>query len=323
MASGRGRVILLAPGREIEVPILALDRLGRPAVGAKSDLHVMSGRDRLHAREGGAPPAEREKSEEMVESAWICPWHDRAGGDQRLDLGAEIKGVALPRPEQRANADPIARQQHDAASEVDQGKSELPLQMLEKSFAVLLIEMDDDLGVGARGKDVTLRLKLLLELGIVEQLAIEDDRDRAILVEDGLPAIAKTDDAEATVSEANTGSNEESVIVGSPVPQRVGHALQHRLIGMTAPLEIDNPGQTAHRRLLRAISSRGLTAGRRLFVAMECRFPDAAEKVRPTRESLECWPSTRQSGEPGQALPPSACAYLTPSAQVQGGFIQA
>src|SRR5206468_11017156 len=122
-------------------------------VGAECDLRIMSGRNRLHALERCAPAAKGEEGEEMVEPARIGPRHDGAGGDQRLDLGAEIEEVPLPRPEQGTNADSIARKQHDPAAEVDESKGELSLHVVDQLLAVLLIEMDDDLGIGAGGED--------------------------------------------------------------------------------------------------------------------------------------------------------------------------
>ena len=68
---------------------------------------------------------------------------------------------------------------------------------MEHVLAVLLIKMHDDFCVRMRAKHVTFGFKLGLALRVVEQLAIVDDSDRAIFVEDGLIAVTETDDAQS------------------------------------------------------------------------------------------------------------------------------
>ncbi len=67
----------------------------------------------------------------MVEALHIDRRRHSTRGEQRLDLGCEVEEVALPRPMQRTNADPIARQEHDALGEVEQREGELALEMRE------------------------------------------------------------------------------------------------------------------------------------------------------------------------------------------------
>ena len=62
-----------------------------------------------------------------------------------------------------------------------------------------------------------------LLLGVVEQLAVEDDGDAAILVEDRLPAVGQADDAEAARGEGQAGPFQEAVLVGAAVDDGVGH----------------------------------------------------------------------------------------------------
>ena len=94
--------------------------------------------------------------------------------------------------------------------EVDERQRELAAQLLEDALAVLLVEVHDDLGVGVGAEDVALGLQLRLALGIVEQLAVVDDGDGAILVEDRLLAVAETDDGEAAIGEPEAGADREN-----------------------------------------------------------------------------------------------------------------
>jgi hypothetical protein len=83
---------------------------------------------------------------------------------------------------------------------------------------MLLIEMDDDLDVAVSAEYMALGLKLGAPFDEIEQLAITDDGDTSILVEDRLPPIGQTDNAETPVGKAYTGRDEEAVIVGPSVP---------------------------------------------------------------------------------------------------------
>ena len=50
------------------------------------------------------------------------------------------------------------------------------------ALAVVFVEMDPGLGVAARREAVSARQQFLRQLGILEQLAVERDPDRAVLV---------------------------------------------------------------------------------------------------------------------------------------------
>ncbi len=207
----------------------------------------MPGQQRLHAFEHGAARAHGEEREELVEAARVGRGGHGAGGEQRLDLGAEEQPVALPAPVQRADADAVAGEEDGALGEVDERDGELAAQLLEDALAVLLVEVDDDLGIGVGAEDVALGLQLCLALGIVEQLAVVDDGDGAILVEDRLLAVAETDDGEAAVGEPEAGAQEEAVVVRAAVPERLRHALQGRRVRLPLASEVDDSSNAAHR----------------------------------------------------------------------------
>jgi hypothetical protein len=108
--------------------------------------------------------------------------------------------------------------------EIDQDEGELALQMGEQILAVLLIEMHDQLAVAMGAEHMTPRLKLRLPLGIVEQLAVADDGDRAVLVENGLVAVRDTDDAKPLLREADPRREQETGIVRTAMGQGRAHA---------------------------------------------------------------------------------------------------
>ena len=60
-------------------------------------------------------------------------------------------------------------------------------------------------------------------LPIVENLAVEDDDHRPILVEDRLGAAGEIDNRQAAVAQPDVAVDEESVAVGAAVRQCAGH----------------------------------------------------------------------------------------------------
>ena len=94
---------------------------------------------------------------------------------------------------------------------------------------VLLVEVDDDLGVGFRREDVPLLLERGAQLHVVEDLAVEDDPDAPVLVGDRLPAALEVDDAQPRVGEADVRIPVEAETVRAPVPEHGGHRLEVRL----------------------------------------------------------------------------------------------
>ncbi|MFO1426571.1 MAG: hypothetical protein U1F11_06280 [Steroidobacteraceae bacterium] len=94
--------------------------------------------------------------------------------------------------------------------------------------------MDDDLGVGLRVEAVTQRLELRAQLGVVEDLAVENDPHRAILVADRLAAGGEVDDAEPRVREPDSRGRVEAVAVRAAVMQRRDHGFQQVPAGMAA-----------------------------------------------------------------------------------------
>ena len=67
------------------------------------------------------------------------------------------------------------------------------------------------------------------QLDVVEDLAVEHGPDLSILVVDRLVAAGEVDDAQSGVGQADGRVAVESVAVGAPMPQLLGHARLARL----------------------------------------------------------------------------------------------
>src|SRR5581483_1214527 len=147
---------------------------------------------------------------------------------------------------QRANPRAIAPEQHEAPAEVDEHEGELASQMLEQRLAMLLIEMDDQLGVRIGPEHMAFGHELGLALGIIEQLAVGDHADIAGLVEDGLLAIGDADDGESAIAHADAGRHEIAHPVRPAMPERRRHPADQGPVGFTRPFEIENARYPAH-----------------------------------------------------------------------------
>ena len=188
----------------------------------------MARRHGLNAFERGAAPAERRKSEKVVEPVPVSHRPHRARGDERLDLGSEIDDVALTRPKQRTDADAISRQYRDAAREIHQHEGELTFEMGKQILAVFLIEMNDQLGVAVSAEHMPLGLELRPPLGEIEELSVADDRDGAVLIENRLAAVVHAHDAQSAMRKSNSRRKQETAIIRTAMHQRGRHAPHHR-----------------------------------------------------------------------------------------------
>ena len=86
---------------------------------------------------------------------------------------------------------------------IPQGQGELAVQMLEHAFLMVFPEMRNQLGIAMRGEAVSASFEHLLGFGIIEEFAVEDDLDRAILIADRLLAVGQADDAEPAIGQAH------------------------------------------------------------------------------------------------------------------------
>ena len=68
--------------------------------------------------------------------------------EQRLDLGAEEEAAVGLRVVERLDPEPVAREEELALARVPDREGEHALQPLDAADSLLLVEMDDRLGVG-------------------------------------------------------------------------------------------------------------------------------------------------------------------------------
>ena len=105
-----------------------------------------------------------------------------AAGDQRLDLGGEGEAVRGVGAVERLDAHAVARQHEAAVGAVPERDREHPAQVAHEVGAVLLVEVHDRLRVALGRERVAARGQVAPQLGEVEDLAVEDGEDAAVLV---------------------------------------------------------------------------------------------------------------------------------------------
>ncbi len=175
---------------------------------------------------------------------------DQAGSEQALDLGGEQQPVAirgvLDGPVQRADAEAVPAQDQALLPGVEEGDGELAAQPGERLLAVVFPQVRYDLGVAVSAEAMAERLELAALLGVVEQLAVKDDGDGAVLVGDGLAAIGEADDAEAARGEGEARQLQKAVLVGAAVVKGLGHGPDAAGRHWTPARKIDNARDAAH-----------------------------------------------------------------------------
>src|SRR6185436_11995071 len=112
-------------------------------------------------------------------------------------------------------------------------------ELRKRPGAPLFVRVHDDFGVGVRGKAVAGGFEIPAELLEVVDLAVEDDRDAAVLVVDRLMSGRDVDDAQPPHAEADPRLHERSLIVGPAVAYDLAHVADERprLVRVEAPFD--------------------------------------------------------------------------------------
>jgi hypothetical protein len=99
----------------------------------------------------------------------------------------------------------------------------------------LLPEVGDDLRVAVGDEVMSAPRQLDASLDVIEQLAVENDKNAPVFIGDGLLAIGKADDAESSGGQGKTGAMKEALFVRTAMHESVGHALDDALGHRASP----------------------------------------------------------------------------------------
>src|SRR5262245_51554748 len=161
---------------------------------------------------------------------------------KRMQFGAKSQTRSRHCVIKRLLAHPVAGQKKPLALFVPDSKSEHAAQELQAIDAMVSVESEDDLSIGARVEQVTCRYQFLAKFLKVIDLAVEDDGISGDDVEHRLMAgRAEIDDAQARMTEdANAFRRRpKAAIIRPAVPDAGDHCI-HRL-----PTRMGRPVQFA------------------------------------------------------------------------------
>ncbi len=130
---------------------------------------------------------------------------------------------------------------------MEQAEREHPAQVLDQVVAVVLVEMEQRLGICVAAQPVAARKQRRLELGPRVDLAVVRDPHRLVLVRHRLmPRGAQVDDRESPVAERDRTVLPETGVVGSAVRDHAGLMFEQRSVGKTVAAVVEDSGDAAH-----------------------------------------------------------------------------
>ncbi len=203
-------------------------------------------------------------------------------GQQGLGLRAEGQAAAGQLAvEERFLTHPVPGQDQPAEPAVPDRQREHAVQAADEIRALLLVEMDQALGVRRRPVAMPLRLQLPAQLQLVVQLAVVGHPDRTVLVRQRLGTAGHVDDREPPMPQRRRPIDVESLAVRAPVPERGRHPLQDAPVGPPS-IVADVARDSAH--ALSVVRCPWSVVRRRHYIISMTPFRRQAEE-RPTRES--------------------------------------
>ena len=126
--------------------------------------------------------------------------------EQRTDLGGDGEMAAAARPEQRLDAEGIARQEQFPAFAVEHDEGVHAGEPLQRLLAPARIGRDEHLAVGRGAEDVAVAREGLAQLDVIVDLAVEDEHVAAVRRRHRLVgARIEIDDREPAVQQCEFG----------------------------------------------------------------------------------------------------------------------
>jgi hypothetical protein len=124
--------------------------------------------------------------------------------------------------------------------------------MAEELFPVVFPDVRDYFSIAVGAEAVAASFQPGALLGVIEQLAVENDLDTAILVGYRLPAVIQADDAEPARRQPEARLFQEPVFVRPAMNQRRRHRLKRAERRERSVGQMNHPCDAAHRVFLRA-----------------------------------------------------------------------
>ena len=152
--------------------------------------------------------------------------------EQRLRLGRERESPATLEQKERSHTESVAGEEQLARLAIPHGERELSVEVRETVRAPLLVGVGEDFGVAVRREAMAERGELVLELRVVEDLAVLHHPVATALVGQRLIATGEIDDGEPRIDHPELAVEIESRPVRPTVPQLAGHRAQQLARGV-------------------------------------------------------------------------------------------
>ncbi len=149
---------------KVHLPVGAFADRRVLATASASDRQDLAGGQNIDAFKAAEGARHGEEIEDRVDAATIGLRLDETGGQDRLDLRSKDEPVGAKacgaRPEQRANAEAIARQDKFLLALIEQGDGELAVELGKHVFFVFFPQVRKKLGIARRRESVAVALEI-------------------------------------------------------------------------------------------------------------------------------------------------------------------
>src|SRR5581483_9256834 len=172
---------------------------------------------------------------------------------QRLNLGCECEHPAIPEVVERLDAHPIPRAKQPLTLRVPNRKRKHPAEVTDAFGPILFVRMEDGLSIRSRLITMPCGFKSGPESGVIIDLAVVSDPQRAILVAHRLPAALDIHHRQPPVAQVRVRIVVETKVVRPAMPDRLRHPPQDpdAAIGRLYGDKSGNPAHTLECKMAR------------------------------------------------------------------------
>ncbi len=195
---------------------------GQPGLPA-GELEHVAWRQAIDLPEEGAMTGDVADVHRQVQAHLVELGPDESAREHRLGLGPEGQHPVPDRVHQRFHPERVPDQEELATRPVEQRECEYPVEPGGEGDPLVLVQVRKDLSIAAGRQTVTAGEHHLPELGVVVDLTVVDDNDRAVFVGHRLRTTRHVLDRKPAVAEADVLAAVEALAVRSPVSDGIGH----------------------------------------------------------------------------------------------------
>src|SRR5439155_9136417 len=172
---------------------------------------------------------------------------DLVAEQERFELGGEEQpAIGQKAVIERLLAEAVAGEEQRLAPGIPQSKGKLSIEPIETRRPPFLPGVDDHLGIAARSEHMAEDHEFGHQRLEIVDLAIVDNADRPIRVEERLIAGHEIDNRQAEVAEPQPRREMETVTVRSAMTEDIGHTPQQGPIDLAGSAIIEDTRYAAH-----------------------------------------------------------------------------